>query len=134
MPSPRLLRRFNLNYFSEVAGAVKQGNLRKLDKALERNSEFFWKFGIYLILEKLKTIAYRNVFKRVMLLTKKHQIEISLFQKALNSLQDEETSIEEVHCILANLISDGRIKGYISLQHQKLVLSKTVPFPNLASV
>ena len=117
-----------------MAGSVKQGHLRKLDKALDRNSEFFWKYGIYLILEKLKIIAYRNVFKRVILLSGKHQIEISLFQKALNFLQDEETSTEEVHCILANLISDGRIKGYISLHHQKLVISKQNSFPNLAAV
>ena len=134
MPSPRLLRRYELTCFSEVAGSVKQGHLRKLDKALDRNSEFFWKYGIYLILEKLKIIAYRNVFKRVILLSGKHQIEISLFQKALNFLQDEETSTEEVHCILANLISDGRIKGYISLHHQKLVISKQNSFPNLAAV
>ena len=134
MPSAKLLKRFNLTHFSDVAGAVKQGNLRKLDRALERDSEFFWQYGIYLILEKLKIIAHRNVFKKVMLLLKTHQIEISQFQKALNFLQDEETSTEEVHCILANLISDGQIKGYISLQHQKLVLSKQNPFPNLATV
>ena len=120
-------------HFQEVASAIKQGNLRRLEKALESNSEFFWKYGTNLILEKLKIIAYRNVFKRVMLITRTHQIPISQLQKALNFLQDEETTTEEVHCILANLIADGRIKGYISLQHQKLVISKQNPFPNLAA-
>lgn len=110
-----------------------QGNLRLLDKALERHSEFFWKYGIYLILEKLKIIAYRNVFKKVVLISKTHQIPISQFQIALNFLQDEETTIEEVHCILANLISDCKIKGYISLQFQKLVVSKQNPFPKLST-
>jgi hypothetical protein len=33
----------------------------------------------------------------------------------------------------ANLIFEGKIKGYISQQHQKLVVSKQTPFPPLAS-
>jgi len=133
MPTIELLQEFNLMHFEDVVNAVKQGNLRLLDKALEQNSEFFWKYGIYLILEKLKIIAYRNVFKKVVLISKTHQIPITQFQIALNFLQDEETTIEEVHCILANLISDGKIKGYISLQHQKLVVSKQTPFPKLST-
>ena len=140
MPSIQLLEEYDLMHFMKVSDAIKSGNLRKLDDALEGNSEFFWKYGIYLILEKLRIIAYRNVFKRVMLAlhksqsTKTYQILISNFQSALNLQLQEPITVEEVHCILANLISDGKIKGYISLQHQKLVLSKQNPFPNLTLI
>lgn len=134
MPTTHLLRQHDLMQFEEVVRAVKQGNLRALNRALEQHSEFFWKFGIYLILEKLKIIAYRNLFKKVMLINKTHQIPISNFKVALDFLQDEKISVEEVHCILANLISDNKIKGYISFQHQKLVVSKQTPFPNLSSI
>ena len=134
MPSVKLLRQFDLTHFEELASAIKQGNLRKLDRAIELNSEFFWKYGTYSILEKLRMIAYRNLFKKVMLLCGTHQLPVAQLRKALNFLQDEEVTTEEVHCILANLISDGRIKGYISLQHQKLVISKLDPFPSLASL
>ncbi len=41
------------------------GNLLQLNEALSRNEAFFIKFGIYLILEKLKIITYRNLFKKV---------------------------------------------------------------------
>ena len=41
------------------------GNLLQLNEALNRNEAFFIKFGIYLILEKLKIITYRNLFKKV---------------------------------------------------------------------
>jgi hypothetical protein len=34
-------------------------------------------------------------------------------------------------CVLANLIATGYIKGYISHQHGKLVVSKGAPFPPL---
>ena len=134
MPSAELLKQYDLIHFGELATAIKQGNLRKLDRVIESSSEFFWKYGTYLVLEKLRIIAYRNVFKKVMLLGGTHQIPLSQLRKALNFLQDEEVTTEEVHCILANLISDGRIKGYISLQHQKLVISKLDPFPSLASL
>lgn len=51
--------------FQEVTAAVKQGNLLRLNEALEANEKFFIKCGIYLILEKLKIITYRNLFKKV---------------------------------------------------------------------
>ena len=40
--------------------------------------------------------------------------------------------MDEVECILANLIFKGLIKGYISHQKQTLVLSKKDPFPTAA--
>ena len=45
--------------------------------------------------------------------------------------QVEDIDDDETACILANLINDGRIKGYISHQHQKLVVSKQNAFPPL---
>ena len=41
---------------------------------------------------------------------------------------------DEIECILANLIYSGYIKGYISHQHGKLVLSKSNAFPPLSEV
>jgi len=39
--------------------------------------------------------------------------------------------VDEIECVLANLIYNGYIKGYISHQHGKLVVSKGVAFPPL---
>ena len=41
---------------------------------------------------------------------------------------------EEVECVLANLIYKGYIKGYLSHQHSKLVVSKGNAFPPLREV
>ncbi len=46
----------------------------------------------------------------------------------------EDIDSDETECILANLIYEGKIKGYISQQHQKLVVSKQSAFPPLALV
>ena len=49
---------------------------------------------------------------------------------ALHLMGETDIDTDEVHCILSNLIYEGHIKGYISLQHQKLIISKQNPFPD----
>jgi len=132
MPSLDLLAKYDLLQFKDIVTSVKQGNLLKLNGALEKNERFFIKCGIFLILEKLKIITYRNLFKKVSLLVKSHQIPIDAFLAALKMMEVDEIDNDETQCILANLIYEGRIKGYISHQHQKLVVSKQQPFPPLS--
>ena len=103
-----------------------------MNRELERLEKTFIDWGIFLILEKLKIITYRNLFKKVSLLVKTHQIPIDAFLAALKMMEVEEIDNDETQCILANLIYEGRIKGYISHQHQKLVVSKQQPFPPLS--
>ena len=110
---------------------VYLGNLLRLNEALESNEKFFIKCGIYLILEKLKVITYRNLFKKVTILMKTHQIPIEAFLVALKMMKVEDIDADETQCIIANLIYEGKIKGYISHQHQKLVVSKQNAFPAL---
>ncbi len=125
--------RYNLLQFDEVVQSVKQGNLLRLNAALEANEKFFIKSGIYLILEKLRITTYRNLFKKVALLMRTHQIPIDAFLIALRMMKVEDIDQDETQCIIANLIYEGKIKGYISFQHQKLVVSKKDAFPPLGA-
>uniref|UniRef100_M3ZVM9 PCI domain-containing protein 2 n=2 Tax=Xiphophorus TaxID=8082 RepID=M3ZVM9_XIPMA len=132
MPTHQLLRKYDLIQFADVTKAV-EGNLLLLNEALSKHETFFIRCGIFLILEKLKIITYRNLFKKYLLL-KTHQLPLDAFLVALRMMQVEDVDIDEVQCLLANLIYMGHIKGYISHQHQKLVVSKQNPFPPLSSV
>uniref|UniRef100_A0A452R3M7 PCI domain-containing protein 2 n=1 Tax=Ursus americanus TaxID=9643 RepID=A0A452R3M7_URSAM len=134
MPTIELLRKYHLMQFAEVTKAVSEGNLLLLNEALTKHETFFIRCGIFLILEKLKVITYRNLFKKVYLLLRTHQLSLDAFLVALKFMQVEGVDIDEVQCILANLIYMGHIKGYISHQHQKLVVSKQNPFPPLSTV
>lgn len=135
MPDLILLRKYELQQFSEVVKAVSSGNLLQLNAAMEHHEAFFIRCGIYLILEKLKIITYRNLFKKVYLIgDKNHLIDISLFTAALRMMQVDGIDEDETQCILANLIFENKIKGYISHQHKKLVVSKQNPFPQLSTV
>ncbi|KAM4862285.1 PCI domain-containing protein 2 isoform X4 [Urocitellus parryii] len=134
MPTVELLRKYHLMQFADVTRAVSEGNLLLLNEALARHETFFIRCGIFLILEKLKIITYRNLFKKVYLLLRTHQLSLEAFLVALKFMHVEDVDIDEVQCILANLIYMGHIKGYISHQHQKLVVSKQNPFPPLSTV
>jgi len=134
MPNEAVLKKYDLTQFIGVVNSVKQGNLLKLNEAMEANEKFFIGCGIFLILEKLKVITYRNLFKKVALLLKTHQLPVEAFLVALQMMQVEDIDADETQCLLANLIYEGKIKGYISHSHQKLVVSKQQAFPPLASV
>ena len=133
MPKQSLLKKYDLQQFTGVMEAVKEGNLYNLNKALEDNERTFIKWGIFLILEKLRIITYRNLFKKVTLLMQSHQISVEAFTTALKMMKVEDVDNDETACILANLIYQGRIKGYISFQHNKLVVSKQNAFPPLSA-
>ncbi|ESO88551.1 hypothetical protein LOTGIDRAFT_219074 [Lottia gigantea] len=135
MPKVTLLKKYDLTQFVEVVKAVSTGNLLQLNEALETNEAFFIKCGIYLILEKLKVITYRNLFKKVYLIyDKNHLIPIETLTSVLKMMEVEDVDDDETACIVANLIYENKIKGYISHQHKKLVVSKQNPFPQLSTV
>lgn len=65
MPKREMLERYDVLQFHELSCALKEGNIAKFDEVIQRHEKFFIEYGIYLIVEKLKTIGYRNLFKRV---------------------------------------------------------------------
>jgi hypothetical protein len=59
---------------------------------------------------------------------KASHVPLALLQAALAE-QGVEQDLDEVQCILANLIVRGYIKGYIAHKPKLVVLSKSDPFP-----
>ncbi|VDL82276.1 unnamed protein product [Nippostrongylus brasiliensis] len=134
MPTAQLLHKYQLDEFYDVVEAVKEGNLAKLDQALESNEHFFIQCGIFLMLEKLRAITFRTLFKRISSVIGGHQIPLKAFFTIIQYLGVNDVDEDELECIVANLIAEKKIKGYISHQHQKLVVSKKDPFPPLSSI
>lgn len=134
IPSKQVLEKYDIVQFWELVRAVCQGDLKLFDEIMEKHETFFIKCGIYLIVEKLKIIAYRNLFRKVYLILNTHQIPVEALQAALVYLGQTDVDLDETECIVANLIYEGKIKGYISRQHRKVVVSKQNPFPPLTSL
>lgn len=135
MPSRQLLEKYDLCQFDGIKKAVISGRIGDLDDAIEKHSDFLWRYGIYLIIERLRPIALRNLFKKVAKCADSHLVDMGMILNAVRLVQpDEDVKMEEVHCMLSNLIYEGKIKGYLSIGHQKLVLSKTNPFPPIVEL
>lgn len=136
MPNQTLLAKYDLKPFEEIVSSVKQGNILKFNNDMLEHEEFFIESGVYLFLEKLKMTTYRNLFKKLASLLNTAQIPIDAYVDILKSLGEEDMDNDVCQCILANLIYEGKIKGYISHKHNKLVISKNpkIAFPRLSTL
>lgn len=104
-----------------------------LSYSIADNEYAFIKGGVYLIIEKLKMIVYKNLLRKVYL--KYNKVETPQRENILQHnvvlaalrLQNENMDIDELECIIANLIYNKKVKGYIA-RGKCLVLSKSDPF------
>ncbi|XP_002128926.2 PCI domain-containing protein 2 [Ciona intestinalis] len=133
LPTLELLHQHDLNQFADIVRAVRTGHVQLLNEALIKNETFYIQTGVYLILEKLRAITYRTLFKRVGHMLGTHLIPLQALLEALKSQGIDDIDMDETECIVAGLIFNGNIRGYISHQHKKLVVSKVNAFPPIAA-
>lgn len=138
---------------------IRKGNLTGFDKALAEGEPEFVKRRIFLTLERSRDIALRNLLRKVYLAggyddlkegqtekdrIRKSRIPLVNFAAALR-MGGQVVEDDEVECLLANQIykvrcheqrhcsllklSQGLMKGYISREHQMIVLNKKGAFP-----
>ena len=95
----------------------------------------FIQSGVYLAVEKLRHLTLRNLFKKITIMIQQNPQELQekeyIDKSNIISLNrpyqvlrewDKELDLDELECILANLIAMGYIKGYISHEKKVLVL------------
>eukprot|EP00911_Craspedida_sp_UC1_P001096 UC1_evm1s822 len=131
LPSHKLMAKYDLLQFEPIVEALRSGNVGNLRRGLQQHGEFFVQWGILLILEKLQMLAYRTLFKRVHAILAKNKMNLSFFLSAMRFAGDVKADTDEVECILANLIAQRYVKGYIAHSHKMLVVSPKEPFPPL---
>lgn len=147
VPSKEFWSRFpRLKYIykEQLFDALLLGNTHKLQRVLLEFQVLFLKKHLLLLIEHLKSFCYLNLIKRTVKIVKQLNPEAHSHILPLNALQlsfafvqnnnyTESGSLlyplDSIECTLANLITEGRIKGYISHTNRCIVLSKTNPFP-----
>ena len=140
-PRNELLAKYDLQLFQPLVAAVKQGDLAGFMRELNGRADVYIQKGIYLLLEKLKIVVYRNllrlVYHHVHLqqsgLTDKARVQLSL-PVVLSAIRAMGVAMgmDELECVIANLIFNGAIKGYIA-HGRCVVLSKQEPFPRVTA-
>lgn len=84
--------------------------------------------GVYLIFQKLVQEVYLSLFKRLVEIYGGDKFKLDMFLHLLKFQGELVDSTDDAICIISNLIAKKKIKGYISLKHGILVLSKKNPF------
>lgn len=129
LPTTQLLGKYGLNEFKKIVEGIRKGDLRSYQDGLDQFQDIFISRGTYLLLEKCKTLCYSNLFRRVHKIIGNHIVPLKDAVKAFKWL-GMPVDLDEIECILANLIYDGHVRGYLSHEKRVIVLSKLNPFPS----
>lgn len=134
--TPRLsiLVKYQLHAFHDLLLAIKRGQLYDFDQCVKRiHHQYFLARGLLFHVETLYLLAIRNLFRQVWLvMNKENKIPVDVFARAVEWSNHGEVC-DQMQCItlVATLISQNRIKAYISYKHMVIVLSKEDPFPKI---
>ena len=148
--SPRLYA-----FYHPFVQSIRSGDPGLYHRLVNENEPVLLKLGIFLAMERIKTLAIRCLFRKVWLIMgKPTRLAFRDFETACSldpwedvlDLMDTDTSAnkenvihrqvvpEAVECLLANQIAQGWIRGYLSREKQMVVLSKVDPFPSLSKL
>jgi hypothetical protein len=133
LPSRIVGEVYGLHELVALGDAIRRGDLRTFDEVMQRNQRSFIRLGVFLVLEQAKAIAYRQLFKRIYAITGTTRLNLAAFEAAMKWL-GEEADLDEIECILANQIFQGKVKGYLSHQKRFLIVSKADPFPSASVI
>lgn len=123
---------YNKNFFQ----FIKSGAIDKYDKFMEQTQSFLLKTNLYLLFQNLKQLAYVSFIKKIVKVHQElnndpksnHIIPFSAFEVGFKYITLD-FDYDQIECILAGLIANGNIKGYLSHGNKCIVLSKTAAFP-----
>ena len=133
-PPPALLAAHGLaGAYGDLVAAFRAGDIRRYNATVAANRDLYIRTGVYLVVERLQLLVYRTLFKKVcaMLAAITGSVQIKLARvpagvRAAGAADD--VDVDEVECLLANLIHRKLIRGYLAQKSRVLVLAKTNAF------
>ena len=128
------LENHNLLHYKDVVDAVLNGKLALFEATLKKNANLYFLDGTIECILKLRTVVIQKVCKATISIfsaKSPNQVfwDLSIIRKALNFSNENKLDEFETIEYLIYLISTGHIRGYISLEQNKLILSRNNPFP-----
>eukprot|EP00698_Gefionella_okellyi_P015524 TRINITY_DN4382_c0_g1_i1.p1 TRINITY_DN4382_c0_g1~~TRINITY_DN4382_c0_g1_i1.p1 ORF type:complete len:316 (+),score=63.34 TRINITY_DN4382_c0_g1_i1:44-991(+) len=133
LPKAAFLDRYKMTAFKGIVQAIRTGDMRPLNQAMQTYQSFFIQSGIFLLLERLRPLVFRTLVTKVAKLSGTHQVKMAQINIAAK-LSDASNDADEDECLVANLIYQGLIRGYVSHGKQILVIAKEGPFPKPSSI
>ena len=112
--------------------------VRLFNATVTKHEALFRRRGLYLLLGSLRWLVYRTLFKRTYHLVHRAGAppvcSLAALQSALAACAAS-MDVDEVECVVANLIFSKLIRGYMAMQRGQVfvIFSQTEPFPSIAS-
>ncbi|EKE39563.1 hypothetical protein ENUP19_0341G0012 [Entamoeba nuttalli] len=127
-PPQQLLSTHHLEEeFTNLILSVERGDVVLYENEIRKHEAFFIHHGLFLLVESLKLIVYRNLFDLVQKSLNTNKILYSAFQKAL-SVFGKTCSKTELEFIVANMVYKGLMKCQIYHQFEAFVLPPSNAF------
>ncbi|KAJ1962143.1 hypothetical protein GGI12_002826 [Dipsacomyces acuminosporus] len=141
LPSERLLEKYDMEpVYYEIVRNFRAGNIAGFQAALIENMDFFRSQGNFLILlERTEILMYRNALKRLArILSADGKVKIMTYSHMLTAFQvasqNFDMDVSEMESILASLIAQKYVHGYLFHHQQAINLSVKLPFPRIDTV
>ncbi|KAJ2769293.1 hypothetical protein IWQ57_003167 [Coemansia nantahalensis] len=141
LPTQRLLAKYDMEpVYAELARCFRRGNVAGFERALVGSMELFRAQGNFLLLlERTKLLMFRNVLQRMCRIhAGSERGKIVAYRDILTAFQvatqNPAMDTLEMESILASLVSQKLVLGYL-FHHQRLLnLSRKMAFPAIARV
>jgi hypothetical protein len=120
--------------YETLIKAMKNASFKNFDEAVQKYQKVWIKRGIYLLMDRLRVLIWRNLIKKIYYALGE-KIMFEKIEKAVGLAGGSE-NVNECICIIGNLIYEGYLKGiiYQNEQVRGLILKKDKCFPKLADV
>lgn len=144
-PDLERLKSYTIAYtlYANIIKSVISGDLKLFDREFEGMEVLILKKNLYLVMEELRNFVVLKLLKRIYLANGSNPhlsikmitrgIEFAKFHTSNKDIAKRNIGVfssDEAECLVANMIYQGYIKGYLSHSNGVLVLSKKDPFPN----
>ncbi|KAM0672324.1 hypothetical protein OCOL_000542 [Ordospora colligata] len=126
-PKYKYLQRFDCLYLLELACSIKKGAYSSINSGIDLAFANIQDYTIYRVLTiHCPLICLSNLMHQAYMdHGSDNKLEIQWIANAIG-----DSDLKETICLISNLISLGRIKGYISIAKMVVVLSRIDPFPS----
>lgn len=131
LPTEKTLAEFSMKWFKDIVPALRSGDIGRFEIAVKRYEEFFIRSALFLSIEKMRPLVHCALVRQISkIMGTKIPLDQVILAMKMCSL---DVTLDEVECILANLIHQNYIKGYIAHKAGVIVLSKKNAFPKLVT-
>ncbi|KAI8829345.1 PCI-domain-containing protein [Chytriomyces cf. hyalinus JEL632] len=124
-----------VDMYTDLISAIGSGRLGDFDALLDEKQNELIRRGVFLTMERCRIVCFRNLARRIFLIRNKTtRLDLNDILLGAQVAGCDDVSMDQIECLVANLIDKGFVKGYISHEKLTLVLSPNNAFPALTSV